>query len=132
MVHQELADQGFPFFQNQLDRLCSLNQSNLPGYNSQDTCFVSAGNQTRRRRFRKETTQTGPSLFWKKDTGLAFKLEDASINIRLPCKERSVVHQILRWEIIRSINDDIVLLEKFREHSVESIVLDRSRPSHRD
>jgi hypothetical protein len=83
----------------------------LPGHNSQDTCFVSAGNQTGRGRFRKKTTQTGPSVFWKKDAGLAFKLENASINIRLLCEERSVVDQILRWEIIRPVNDEIILLK---------------------
>ena len=132
MVHQELADQGFSFFQNQLDGLCSLNQSHLPGYNSQDACFVSAGDQPWRGRFRKETTQARPPLFWEKNTGLAFKLKDASINIRFPREERSVVDEILRREIIRSIDDDIVLLETSREHSVESIALDRSRPSHRD
>ena len=111
MVNQELADQRFPFFQNQLDGFCSLDQSDLPGHNSQDTCFVSAGHQTRRGRFRKEAAQTRPSLFWKKDAGLSFKLENASLNIRLPGKERSVVHQILRRKVIRPINDDIVPLK---------------------
>src|SRR4030042_2267240 len=100
MINQELADQVFPLFQNEFDRLCSLDQSNLPGHTSQDTCFVSAGNQTWWGRFRKETTQTRTPLLWKKDTGLAFKLEDATINIRFPCKERSVVHQILRRKVI--------------------------------
>jgi len=31
LVYQELADQGFPFSQNQLDRFGRLNQSDLPG-----------------------------------------------------------------------------------------------------
>jgi hypothetical protein len=93
----------------------------LPGYNSQDTCFVSAWDQTRRGRFRKETTQTGSSLLWKKDTGLAFKLKDASVNIRFSSKERSVVDEIFRWEIIGSINDDIVPLK-----NLESILWSQS------
>jgi len=42
MIEQKLADQGFPFFQNEFNRLCGLKQSNLPGYNSQDTYLVSA------------------------------------------------------------------------------------------
>jgi hypothetical protein len=83
----------------------------LPGYNSQDTCLVSAGNQTWRRWFWKETTQTGSPLFWIEDTGLPFELENASINIRFPSKKSGIIHQILRWEIVRSINDDIVVLK---------------------
>ncbi len=43
IVNQELTDEWLPFSQNQLNGLCSLNQSNLPGYNSQDACLVSAG-----------------------------------------------------------------------------------------
>ena len=113
MVNQELSDQGFPFSQNQLDRFGSLNQSNLPGHNSQDTCFVSAGNETRWGRFRKEATQTGPPVFWKKDAGLAFKLEDTSVNVGLPCEEGSVIDEIFRWEIVRPINDEIIFLKNF-------------------
>lgn len=52
IVNQELTDEGLPFLQNQLNRFCRLNQSNLPGYNSQDACLVSAGDQSRWRRLR--------------------------------------------------------------------------------
>jgi len=54
IVNQKLTDQRLPFSQDKFNGLCRLNQSNLPGYNSQDTCFVSAGDQTRRRRFGEE------------------------------------------------------------------------------
>src|SRR4030067_3702856 len=111
MVNQELTNERFSLFQNEFDRFCRLNQSDLPGYNSQDTCLVSAGDQTGWRRFWKETTQTGPSLFWEKDTGLAFKLENASIDIRLPCKKSGVVHEILCRKVVRSINDDVIVLK---------------------
>jgi hypothetical protein len=57
----------------------------LPGYNSQDTCFISAGDETRWWRFGKETTETWSSLFGREDTGLPFKLKYASIYIRLSC-----------------------------------------------
>jgi hypothetical protein len=110
-VNQELTDQRLPFFQNELNGLCCLNQSNLPGYNSQDTCLVSTGNQTWRRRLGKETTQTGTSIFWKKNAGLPFNLEDSSINIGFPCKESGIIDEIFRRKIVRSVNDEIVLLE---------------------
>jgi hypothetical protein len=42
IVNQKLTDQGLSLLENQLNGLCSLNQPNLPGYNSQDTCLVSA------------------------------------------------------------------------------------------
>ena len=54
MVNQKLTDQRFPLLQDKFNGLCRLNQSNLPGHNSQDTCFVSAGNQAWRGRFREE------------------------------------------------------------------------------
>lgn len=99
-VNQELTDQRFPFFQNKLDRLRGLNQSNLPGHNSQDSCYVSARNKTRRRGLGKEAAQTGTSFFWKKDTGLPFKLENTSIDIRLPRKKRGVVHQVFGRKVV--------------------------------
>jgi len=54
MVNQKLTDQRLPFSQDKFNGLCRLNQSNLPGYNSQDTCLVSAGDQAWRRRFGEE------------------------------------------------------------------------------
>jgi len=100
MVNQKLANQGFPLLQDKFNSLCGLNQSDLPGHNSQDTRLVSARNKTRRRRFRKDASQAGAFLFWKEDTGLAFKLKNAAIDIRLPCKESSVIDQILCRKIV--------------------------------
>lgn len=100
MVNQKLTNQRLPFLQNEFDRLRCLNQSDLPGHNSQDTCFVSAGDQTWRRRFGKEATQTRPSLFGKEDTRLALELKNTTINIRLPCKKGDIVHQILRRKVV--------------------------------
>jgi hypothetical protein len=54
IVNQKLTNQRLPFFENQFNGFCRLNQSNLPGHNSQDTCFVSGGDETGRRRFREE------------------------------------------------------------------------------
>jgi len=54
MVNQELTDQRLALFQDKFYGLCRLNESNLPGYNSQDTCLVSAGDQAWRRRFGEE------------------------------------------------------------------------------
>jgi hypothetical protein len=83
----------------------------LPGHNSQDTYLVSAWDQTWRWRFWKKTTQTGTSLLGMKNTGLSFKLEDPSINIGFPCKESGIIDEIFRRKIVRSVNDEIVLLE---------------------
>ena len=46
IVNQELTDQRFPLLQDKFNGFHCLNQSNLPGYNSQDTCLVSARDQT--------------------------------------------------------------------------------------
>jgi hypothetical protein len=114
IVNQKLTDQGLSLLENQFDGLCGLNQSNLPGYNSQDTRLVSAGDQTRRRRLRKETPKAWPSLLGREDTGLAFKLENASVDIGFPCKERCIVCQKLGREVVGTIDDDVVLWKDFK------------------
>jgi hypothetical protein len=108
MVNQKLTDQRLPLPQDKFNGLRCLNQSNLPGHNSQDACFVSAGDQTWRRRFRKKTPQAGPSFFWKEDTGLALELKNASVDIGLSCEKSGIIHQIFGWKVVRSIDDDVV------------------------
>ena len=114
LVNQKLTDQGFPFPQDKLNDLRRLNQSNLPGHNSQDTGLVSAGDQTRGRRFWKETAQARTSNFGGKDAGLTFKLENTSVDIRFSCKEGGIIHEILRWEVVRPIQDDVKVGENFK------------------
>ena len=109
MVDEKLTDEGLPFLQDDLNRLRGLNQSDLPGHNSQDTCFVSAGDETGRRGLRKEATQTGTSSLGEEDAGLPLKLEATSINKRFTRKKGGIVHQVLRREVVRSIDDDVVV-----------------------
>ena len=109
MVDEKLTDEGLPFLQDDLNRLRGLNQSDLPGYNSQDTCLVSAGDETGRRGLRKEAAQTGTPLLGEENAGLPLKLEDTSINKRLDRKKGGVIYQVLRREVVRSIDDDVIV-----------------------
>jgi len=91
IIDQELPDQRFSFLQNEFDCLCGLNQTNLPGYNSQDTCFVSAGDKTGWRRLWKKAPQTGASITGRKNARLSFKLKYPAKNKRFLCKEGRII-----------------------------------------
>lgn len=100
VVDQILADERLSLFYNEFNGLCRLNQSDLPGYNSQDTRLVSAGNQARWRRLREETTQTGTSLFGEEDARLSFKLKNPSVDIRFSCEVAGIIDQVFRRKVV--------------------------------
>ncbi len=100
IVHQETPYQRLPLSKDQLDRLCRLKQSDLPGHNSQDAGFVSAGDKAWRRRIRKKAAQARSSSFGEEDACLALKLEDPTVNIWLPSQIACIVYEVLCWKIV--------------------------------
>ena len=48
----------------------------------------------------------------REDAHLALKLENAAVHDRLPDQHRGIVHQVARGEVVRAIDNDVIVPEE--------------------
>ncbi len=109
IVNEKAAYEWLSPSQNEFENLSGLNQAYLPGHNSQDTDFTSGGDKVLLRRYRHHASQAGASGLGMKDARLPFKSNGRTENIGFARKETSVIQKILRWEVVRSVKDNVEL-----------------------
>src|SRR5690606_2442314 len=93
---------------NELDHLSRLKNSDNSREHAQDTSSISGRGQICGRRFGEHTPVAWP-LTGTVDGHLSFESEDAAINDRLLKQHARIVEQIPGREIVRPVDDDVVV-----------------------
>lgn len=107
IVNEKTAYKGIPLSQYKLEGLSSLNQTNLPGHNSQDTNFASGRDKVLPGWGRHHASQARATALWIENARLPVELYSCAENVRFACQERSIVEEVLCREVVRSIEDNI-------------------------
>ena len=97
---------------DELDSFHGLQAANDSREHAQDTGFRSCRNGAFWRRFGKEATITGTSEMRREDGDLSFELENSAVNEGFLLKKGRVVGAEAGREIIRPVQDKIVVVEK--------------------
>src|SRR6185369_14420510 len=108
---EQTSDQRTPFTQRELQYLRRLNAADDPRQHAQHTAFRATGHHSRWRRFGIKAAIARPADMRGEDAGLTFKTKDGAVNIRLFEQHAGIVGQVARREIVRSINNDVVVLD---------------------
>src|SRR5437660_3353714 len=108
IVGQQTAYQRLPKVEQQLDGLGALKKANRAGQHAQHASFGAARCQRRRRRLGIETA-IARSIIGLEYSDLTFKAEDATMHYRLILKNRGIIEQIARWEVVGAVENDVVI-----------------------
>ena len=111
VVHQQATDEWIPLTEYEFDNFCGLHEANCAGQNTQHARFVSRRCQVCRRWRGIEAAVARPLAVARVHRDLTFKAEDAAIHDGFFEEDTRVVDQIARWEVVASVDDDIVLGE---------------------
>src|SRR5438309_90681 len=110
VVGEETTDQRLADAEDQLDGFRRLHQPNHSWEHAQDAGLASAGDEAGRRRRRVEAAIARP-LVRREDRGHALELEDRAVDVGLARQVTRVVDQVTRLEIVRAVDDEIVVLD---------------------
>ncbi len=109
IVEQEFSDQRITFPKDQFEALHRLERADDPADHAQDAAFGTARHRAGWRRLRVEA-----AVAWSacriEDADLPLEPEDASVHVRFLQKNADIVHQVARREIVRAVNDDVIIL----------------------
>ena len=108
VVHQQATDERVALTENEFDDFSGLHEANRAGQNAQHACFVSRRRQICRRRRGVQASVARPLVVARIDRDLALESENAAIHDGLFQEHARVVDQISRWEIVASIDDNVV------------------------
>src|SRR5262249_13563210 len=114
VVNEETSNEGFPDLEQQLYGLSCLNQSNYAGQNAENTRFVAARGQLRRRRFRIQAAEAR-SFIRPKCGHLTIKPENASVKHRLFQHYGGVVDKVCRGKVVRAADDHVIVFENLED-----------------
>src|SRR5213594_3200252 len=107
---EEAADQRVAPPEEKFDRLDRLDRSDNAREHAEHAALGARWNETGRRRFGVQTAVTG-ALGRVEDARLAFEAEDRAVDVRLVQEDRRVVHEVPGREVVRSIDDDVVVFQ---------------------
>src|SRR3989475_10217085 len=107
---EETADQGVAPPEKKFDRLERLNRSDNAREHPEHSALRTRRDEAGRRRFRVQAPVTG-ALRRVEDARLAFEPEDRSVDVRLAQEDRRVVHEVSGREVVRPIDDDVVVFQ---------------------
>src|SRR5690348_2163959 len=107
---QQTANQRLALAENQLDGFKRLNRTDDAGQHSQYSAFGTAWNEARRWRLRVEAA-VARAFAGVKYGSLPLEAKDAAVNIRLSQQNASIVHQVPGGEIVRAVDDDVIVAE---------------------
>jgi len=106
-IEKEAPHKGFSLLQDEFEGLCSLDQANLSRDHAQDADLTSGGHKVLLRWMRQHATQAWTATFRVEDACLPFRSHCRAKNIGLTLKKGGIIQEVLRLEIVRSVNDDI-------------------------
>src|SRR5437867_3215810 len=107
---EEAADQRVAPPEEKFDRLDRLDRSDNAREHAEHAALRARWNETGRRRFGVQTAVTG-ALGRVEDARLALEAEDRSVDVWLVQEDRRVVHEVPGREVVRSIDDDVVVCQ---------------------
>src|SRR5260221_7694860 len=102
------ADQRIPRPDDPLDGFERLNAADDARQHAEHAAFGATRDQSRRGWLRIEATIAG-TFVGVKDRRLAFKTEDAAVDVGLPEQDAGIVHEIAGLEVVGAIDHDVVL-----------------------
>ena len=111
VVHQQATDEWIPLSEYEFDNFCGLHEANCAGQYAQHACFVSRWCQVCRGGRGIEAAVARPFSVARVHRDLTFKAEDAAIHDGFFEEDTRVVDEVARWEIVASVDDDIVFGE---------------------
>src|SRR5438309_280230 len=114
VVGEEAADQRFADPEQELDGLSRLNRSNHSWEHAQDAGLASGGDEPGRGRRRIEAAIAG-ALVGREDRRHALELEDRAVDVGLARQEARVVHQVARLEVVRAVDDQVVVADHLHD-----------------
>jgi hypothetical protein len=82
VVNEKTAYEGLSFSQNEFKGLSGLDQTNLPGHNSQDTNLASSRDKLLTGRCRHHASQAGATTLWIENACLPVELDSCAENVR--------------------------------------------------
>ena len=124
VVHQQLADEGFAEAHDELGRFRRLNGAHGAAQRAEHARVLAGGHHTGGRRFGIEAAVAGSALTGVVDGRLALELEDGGVDDGFSEKYRCVVHEIAGGEIVRPVDDDVVVLQEVeRVVAVDSLLV---------
>src|SRR2546428_11566029 len=107
---EETTDQRVAPSEEKFDRLDRLDRSDNAREPPEPSALRTRRDEAGRRRFRVETPVTR-TLRRVEDARLAFEAEDRSVDVRLVQEDRRVVHEVSGREVVRPIDDDVVVFQ---------------------
>jgi hypothetical protein len=85
VVNEKTAYKGLSFPQNKFKGLSGLDQTDLPGHNSQDTNLASRRDKRLIGRCRHHAPQAGATTLWIENACLPMELDCCAENVRFAC-----------------------------------------------
>ncbi len=110
---QQPANQRLALAQDQLDDFRRLHHADQPGQNAQDSALGAGRHQSGRWRLGIEAA-VARTFLGREDAGLPFEAEDRTVDIGLPGKHASVIHQVARGKVVGAVGDDVELAKQFQ------------------
>src|SRR3989454_2412632 len=107
---EETTDQGVAASEEKFDRLDRLDRSDNAREHPEHSALRTRRDEAGRRRFRVQTPVTR-TLRRVEDARLAFEAEDRSVDVWLVQEDRRIVHEVSGREVVRSIDDDVVVFQ---------------------
>lgn len=115
VVHQQAADERISLSEYEFDNFCGLHEANCAGQYTQHARFVSRRCQVCWRWRGVEAAVARPLAVARVHCDLTFKAEDAAIYDGFFEEDTRIVDQIARWEVVASVDDDIVFGENVHD-----------------
>src|SRR5688572_7243907 len=110
VVEEEPSDERFADPEYELGRLCGLNSPDGARKDAKHAALSAAGDEAGRGRLGVEATVAW-AFFGVEHARLAFEAEDRTVDVRLAQEDARVVHQVTGREVIRAVDDHVVVLE---------------------
>src|SRR5213594_1134992 len=107
---EETADERVAPPEEKLDRLDRLDRPDDAREHTEHPALRARRDEARRGRFRVQASVAG-ALGRVEDARLAFEAEDRSIDVRLVQENGRIVHEVAGREVVRPIDDDVVVFQ---------------------
>src|SRR5439155_13954066 len=107
---EETADERVAPPEEKLDRLDRLDRPDDAREHTEHPTLRARRDEARRGRFRVQASVAG-ALGRVEDARLAFEAEDRSIDVRLVQENGRIVHEVAGREVVRPIDDDVVVFQ---------------------
>ena len=115
IVHEHPAGQRFAQAEDQLQHLGGLERADHPGDGAEDSDLLAARDQPGRRRLGEQAAVAGvivPVLPRPEGRDLALEAQQGAGDQRFACEKAGVVEQIAGREIVRAVDDDVVIRDQ--------------------